>query len=48
MTQRNVVDGFVYECKGCGERYFWRGRPESCCGENNFLKMTYEKAIGLE
>jgi len=41
-------DGFVYECKDCGMRFFQEGKPSSCCNRNEFHRMTFEQAIGLE
>jgi len=42
------VDGFVYECKHCGNRYYQEGKPASCCDHTDFTKMTIEKALGVE
>jgi hypothetical protein len=47
-TMYENVDGFVYECKHCGLRFFQEGKPASCCGHNDFVRMTIEKALGVE
>jgi hypothetical protein len=42
------VDGFVYECKHCGFRFFQEGKPASCCEHNDFIRMTIEEALGVK